>query len=142
MTTGLLLVAHGSPIQVANQDLFLLVEQLRCRCDYEVIEPAFLEGAMPSIPDGIAACVDKGVRRVVIIPYFLLPGKHVAEDLPRFVEHARRQHAEVEFVLAEPLRFSHRLGQAVLRRIEEANVLQWKAETAERGERHGSDGDV
>jgi sirohydrochlorin ferrochelatase len=142
MTTGVLIVAHGSPVQAANQELFDLVEQFRKQSCYALVEPAFLEGAPPSIPEAIGACVAKGAGKVVITPYFLLPGKHVQEDLPAFLADAKKRYPKVQFVLGEHLRFSDKLGQAVLGRIREANVLQWQTEPAERGEGHESGGSV
>ncbi|ARU63108.1 hypothetical protein CBW65_20585 [Tumebacillus avium] len=124
MTTGVLFVAHGSPVLAANQELFDLVEGVRARGLYEGVEPAFLEGASPSIPEGLAACVRQGADKVVVIPYFLLPGRHVSEDLPRFLAEARERYPQVKFVLGDYLRFSERTGQAVLRRIREAGMLQ------------------
>lgn len=142
MTTGVLFVAHGSLLSAANQELFDLIEAVKARGTYALVEPAFLEGASPSLPEGLSTCVAKGADKVVVIPYFLLLGKHVTDDLPRAIAAAKERFPPVEFVQGEHLSFSERLGAAVLSRIRETGVLQWEAESAERGERHGSDGDV
>ncbi|PWK14385.1 sirohydrochlorin chelatase [Tumebacillus permanentifrigoris] len=117
MRDAVLLIAHGSPVPAANADVHAMVEQVRARRGDVVVEPAFLEGTSPSIPEGIATCVRQGVQRVVVIPFFLLPGSHVSEDLPAFVEAARVEHPGVEFVLGQPLGADRLLREVVWARI-------------------------
>jgi sirohydrochlorin ferrochelatase len=117
MREALLLIAHGSPIPAANADLWALAEGVRARRGDLVVEPAFLEGTSPSIPEGIDACVRQGAERVAVIPFFLLPGSHVSEDLPAFVEAARREYPDVEFVLGEPLGTHPLLREVIWERI-------------------------
>ena len=121
MSTAVLLIAHGSPVQEANQDLFAMVELVRERGGYEFVEPAFLEGVSPSIPDGLDACVRQGAVRVVIIPYFLLPGSHVLEDIPELVGQARERYPDVEFVLGRHLGDHPLLAEVVRERLNEYN---------------------
>lgn len=120
MKTAILVVAHGSPVAKANEDLFDLVEQVRERSGYEIVEAAFLERARPSIPEGMDACVRQGAGRVVVLPFFLLLGAHVVEDLPRLVEEARERYSGVEFVLGRHLGDDDRVALAALERIREA----------------------
>lgn len=120
MKTAILVVAHGSPVVKANEDLFDLVEQVRERSGYEIVEAAFLERARPSIPEGMDACVRQGAGRVVVLPFFLLLGAHVVEDLPRLVEEARERHSGVVFVLGRHLGDDDRVALAALERIREA----------------------
>ena len=47
-----------------------------------------MEIATPSIPDGIKALLDQGVDEIVCHPYFLSPGRHVTEDIPKIVSQA------------------------------------------------------
>jgi len=116
--TGILLIAHGSPVQQANEDLLAVVGELRTRGRYDLVEPAYLEGASPSIPEGIRSCVEQGAERVVAIPYFLLPGGHVTLDLPAFMEEARTAYPDVEFALGRPLGDHPLLAEVVRERLE------------------------
>ena len=67
MTTALLLIAHGSRNQEANADLHHVVEEMRRRGPYAIVEPAFLELASPTIEEAGAraerACVRLGRHR-------------------------------------------------------------------------------
>lgn len=115
--TGVVLVAHGSPVPAANADLFELVTLVRGRGDFATVEPAFLEGVRPSIPEGIGACIRQGARVVVVVPYFLLLGRHVAHDLPALIREAEQQHPGVEIVLGKHLADHPLIGDILLERI-------------------------
>ncbi|HEU4963466.1 MAG TPA: CbiX/SirB N-terminal domain-containing protein [Bacilli bacterium] len=121
MSTAVLLIAHGSPRQAANQELFDLAARLEERRLYAHIQPAFLEGARPSIAEGIDACVAKGATRVIAIPYFLLAGKHVLQDVPAAVAAGRERHPQVEIALGRHLGHHPFLLDIALERLAEAN---------------------
>ena len=82
--TALLLVAHGSRRAASNTEVAQLAEQLQFNLqgDFAMVEAAFLELAGPSIPEGIQLCAESGVKNIVVLPYFLNTGRHVAEDIP------------------------------------------------------------
>ena len=84
---SLLLVAHGSRREQSNHEVKVLANKLKSRCGYEfpIIHAAFLEISDPLIPDGLQRCVDDGARSIMVLPYFLNTGRHVAEDIPRIV---------------------------------------------------------
>ncbi|MBL0387683.1 CbiX/SirB N-terminal domain-containing protein [Tumebacillus sp. ITR2] len=117
MREALLLIAHGSPVPAANRDLYEMVQLVRGRRGDVIVEPAFLEGTSPSIPEGIATCVRQGAERVVVIPFFLLPGGHVSEDLPAFVEEARAAYPAVEFFMGKPLGGHEQLREMIWEQI-------------------------
>src|SRR5262249_8411577 len=58
--TALLLIAHGSREQVANDDLHVLTARLRERNAYMMVEPAFLELESPTITEGAERCIQRG----------------------------------------------------------------------------------
>lgn len=94
---GLLLVAHGSRRQAANDEVRRLAARLRARLrrEFELTECAFLELAEPGIPAGLHALVEGGARDIVILPYFLVAGNHVANDIPAIVDAARARYPSV-----------------------------------------------
>lgn len=89
---GLVLVAHGSRRKQSNDEVVELAKQLQQRCQnqFACVHPGFLELAEPSIPGGIQLCIDAGATEVTVLPYFLNSGRHVIEDIPKFVEEARQ----------------------------------------------------
>ncbi len=67
----------------------------------EIVEHAFLQYVPPSLPDMVAHCVSKGAERVVIVPFFVQPGAHVAKDIPEAVEQLRRKYPRVIFSVTD-----------------------------------------
>lgn len=98
---ALLLVAHGSRRTASNLEVAQLAGQLQAslQADFMLVKSAFLELAEPSIPEGVAACVAAGATSVVVLPYFLNSGRHVAEDIPAEIEKARQQLPDIEIKL-------------------------------------------
>lgn len=94
----LLLVAHGSRREASNLEIRDLAAVLgsRARGRFDTVACAFLEIAGPSIPEGIEAAVQAGATEVVVLPYFLSAGRHVAEDIPRAVVVKQREHPGVQ----------------------------------------------
>ena len=70
---------------------------------YAIVEPAHMDLVEPSISTAFERCVRRGAKLLVIHPYFLLPGRHSEEDVPALAAEASRQHADVPFVVTEPL---------------------------------------
>jgi sirohydrochlorin ferrochelatase len=90
-------VAHGSRAEAANEAHRATAERLAADLDVPVVA-AFLELAEPSIPDAIVAAADAGADRVLVLPLFLYPGRHLVRDIPALVGEAvgRRPDAAVE----------------------------------------------
>lgn len=91
MTSAVVVVAHGSRAAAANDAHRALAADLAERVPVTVV-PAFLELADPDIPAGIAEAVAAGATEVVVLPYFLHPGRHLVEDIPALVDQARAAH--------------------------------------------------
>ncbi len=95
---GLLLVGHGSRA-IEGVDEFLATARLAVgQPDAWAVEPCFLEFAQPSIAEGFARLVRRGVRRVVVAPVILFAAGHIRRDIPRAVAAvaARHPHLAVE----------------------------------------------
>jgi sirohydrochlorin ferrochelatase len=120
MKTALLLIAHGSRHVEANADLLQLVNELRQRGEYAIVEAAYLELAEPSIERGAAECVQQGAKRVMLVPYFLSSGIHVRRDLTEVQQLLSENYPGVAFDLADPLGRHPLLVEVVLDRVHQA----------------------
>lgn len=118
--TALLLIAHGSRRPEANADLDHLAGVLRARGEWRHVQPAYLELCEPGIVAGGDGCVAAGATRVVLVPYFLSAGVHVAEDLTAARDELAKRHPAVQFVLAEPLGRHPLLADVVAERARKA----------------------
>jgi sirohydrochlorin ferrochelatase len=100
---GLLIVDHGSRRADSNQALLGIVEQFASRYGLENVEPAHMELAEPSIKTGFEKCVSRGARFVIVVPFFLLPGRHWDQDIPSLVAAAASGFPGTQHLVTAPL---------------------------------------
>ncbi len=114
--THLLIVAHGSRREASNDEVCRLADRVRALCAPGIaeVEVAFLELAEPSIAEGLARCVAKGAREIVVFPYFLAAGTHVALDIPEAVSAFELDHPDIRIRLTPYLGASEALPRAIL----------------------------
>lgn len=82
---GFLVVAHGSKKAEANDRVFALVSELKEYFQTDLFEPAFMEMAKPSIPEGVRALAAKDIDEIVVFPFFLFRGMHYSSDVPKII---------------------------------------------------------
>jgi len=130
---ALLLVDHGSKVRTANDHLRLVAELVQCRAKeqcqtsqdakppFSIIEIAHMELAEPSIEDGIEACLARGATSIVVLPYFLAPGRHAMTDIPRMVDEilAKRSRT-IPYRISPILGLHEYLADLVLLRAQES----------------------
>jgi sirohydrochlorin ferrochelatase len=126
--TAVLLIAHGSRHETANEDLRALVARVAAGGIYPIVEGCFLELAQPDLPTGGERCVSRGATRVLMVPYFLSAGVHIQRDLASAHDELRRRYPHVEFRLGSPLGPHPLLDDLVAARIAEAEQTGKKGE--------------
>lgn len=117
---ALLVLVHGSPKAEANDGMYQVVEMVRDRGAFPVVQVGFLECNAPAIPDAIEACVRQGADKIVAVPYFLHMGTHVADDLPALLEEGAARWPNVEFRMGEYIGRSEKLTELLAARANEA----------------------
>ena len=95
MKKGLLFIAHGSPSTAANTEFLTLSDRVRESKPNLLVAPCFLEGK-PSISDAIDNLVKRQAKEIIVLPYFLVAGKHIVTDVPTMIELKRKQYPEVK----------------------------------------------
>ena len=116
--TSIILFAHGSVVREANRQVCYLAEEVS-RLAHCPVDCAFLEQAPPDLPAAVAQAVERGARRIVVIPYFLTMGVHVRNDLPRLIDRQRSQFPGVEILVGQPLGDYPGMPQLILDRVRE-----------------------
>ena len=105
MRQGIIIVDHGSRRDESN----LMLEQVaalfarRFAKRYDIVEPAHMELAEPSIGTAYAKCVERGAQRVIVCPFFLGPGKHWTQDIPRLTAEAAAKFPGSQYHVAPTL---------------------------------------
>jgi len=119
--TGLLLVAHGSRRDASNEEIRSLTRALAQQSAgrYGAVECAFLELADPSIPDGLCALIERGIRRIILVPYFLSAGRHVAQDIPAEVARVLERYPQAEIRIAPYVGLAAGIPGLILRQAAE-----------------------
>jgi sirohydrochlorin ferrochelatase len=112
----LLLVAHGSRKEVANQE----VRELAARIEqhgtnsYQAVIPAFLEFAEPDVSGGIDYCAGLGAKNITVVPYFLSAGNHVNRDVPDQLQTARLRHPKINVQVTQHFGASNGIVESII----------------------------
>jgi len=101
--TAIIIVDHGSRRDASNKMLEAFVEQFAQTMPYDIVEPAHMELAEPSIATAFDRCVRRNAKRIVVTPYFLLPGKHWHQDIPQLTAEAAAKHPGIEYMVTAPI---------------------------------------
>lgn len=79
-----------------------VADMIRTKSDVPVYT-AHMELASPTIADGMAKCVDDGVEHVIVVPFFLSPGRHATTDVPNLAAEAAALNRNVSFEVRPPI---------------------------------------
>lgn len=116
---AVVLVDHGSRAEQANAQLDALAERVGAALPDCLVRAAHMELAEPALGQAIADCVREGATEIRVHPFFVAPGRHVREDIPRMVQEAVESHPNVSIRLTEPLGLHPSVVAAVLARLAE-----------------------
>ena len=114
---GVILVDHGSRRDESNQLLLQVVEAYRQHADWQIVEPAHMELAEPSIATAFASCVARGAALIVVFPYLLSPGRHWHRDIPDLAAKAAEDHRGIPYLVTAPLGLHQLILQVIDQRI-------------------------
>ena len=116
---GIVLFAHGSSVEEANEGVRELARQVRSTGPYAFVREAFLEMAQPDLGAALAEAAQAGLERVVIIPSFLTLGIPLRRDLPRLVEAHRPEHPALRVEVGSSLEGHPEMPAIILGRVRE-----------------------
>jgi sirohydrochlorin cobaltochelatase len=101
--TGVIVFTHGSRLKEGNDIMIRLVDQLRARLGDSLVEPCFMELGQPDMYTAIAKLVAAGCNHIFGYAFFLVPGKHLREDIPAIFRCALADHPDVTWEITEPM---------------------------------------
>src|SRR4051794_13438182 len=119
MTTAIIIVDHGSRRDESNKMLEEVARlfQQRFARQYDIVEPAHMEIAEPSIASAYAKAVQRGATRIIVCPFFLGPGKHWTSDIPSLTAAAAQQHPSTRYHVTQPLGIDDLILDLIQKRI-------------------------
>lgn len=117
--TGIILIGHGSK---AAEALEILVNvRLKLEKAFPVpMRMASLQHNRPFFSDAVIELVIEGIKKIVVVPFFLYPGNHVISDIPEIINDEKKKHPDIEFYLAGHLGADRRIVEVVIDRIADA----------------------
>ncbi len=115
--TAVIIVDHGSRRSESNLMFEHFVAHFNEHAPYRIVEPAHMEMSEPTIGTAFDRCVAHGAKRVVVCPYFLLPGKHWDTDIPALVAAAARRHPGVAHMVTAPIGLHPMMHEVIGSRI-------------------------
>lgn len=118
--TGIVLVDHGSRRDASNRMLEEVAAAFERQSRWQIVEPAHMELAEPSIATAFRRCVERGATLVVVFPYLLSPGRHWKEDIPRLAAEAASPYRGVRYLVTEPFGVHPLMLEVVEQRIASA----------------------
>ena len=119
---ALILFAHGSRVESANDGVRAVARDLAQLGSFRNVAPAFLELGQPDLAAAVSALISEGIRRIVVIPYFLTLGLHMERDLPQLLAGIRRAHPDLDIRVTPPLEGHPGLIGVLLERAQEALI--------------------
>ncbi len=126
---GVILVDHGSRREESNVLLIDVVRDFAAASGLPIVEPAHMELAEPSIATAFGRCAKRGAKTVVVFPYFLLPGRHWHDDIPRLAAEAAERHPGIRYLVTAPFGLHPLMSEVIGGRI--AHCLAHTAGTAD-----------
>ena len=90
MTTGIIVFAHGSRIEPANQAVRSAAADLARAGDYSIVEAAFLELGTPRLDEAADLLVARGVE-------------HLERDLPAIIERISNKNPNLQVIVTASL---------------------------------------
>lgn len=115
-----IVLGHGSRSPEATAQFIAVVDRLRARGVSELVLPAFMELASPSLPDAFAAAAAAGATAVTVLPCFLFQGNHIKRDVPALLAELHQQYPALSLRYGTPLGTDERVVDILCARLEEA----------------------
>jgi len=118
--TAIIILGHGSKVKKANTALLRIIRDIKSKGGLKIIEPSYLQLHDPNIQATVKKIVEKGCKKIVIVPFFLFMGNHVLRDIPNEIKRQAQLYKDVEFIYAKNIGQDKRISDIVLDCIKEA----------------------
>jgi precorrin-8X/cobalt-precorrin-8 methylmutase len=104
-------------LKASGVAMLTIADQLRRLGVAPVVEAGFLNFSQPTFAEAVASAVQQGASRIIVLPYFLVPGYYVANELPALVRMVAADYPHLSFTVAEGLGAHPALVKLALKRL-------------------------
>ncbi len=125
---GVILLGHGSRREQGNDDIKKMAAMVQQADPQGIYEAAFLSLSKPGLREAIDRLSERGVKRIIIMPIFLVAGNHISIDIPEEVEKQKNHYPHLEFVMARYLGSDPAIIKLIQERISEVATSKQEGE--------------
>jgi len=116
---ALILLAHGSRREESAQEVLQMAQELEMRAkktgQFNTVKPAFMQFCGPDfyqvvdeimqydLKNSSDSTSPNNLKEIMVLPYFISAGSHVAEDIPKLVEKAVKKYPDISFTVTPHL---------------------------------------
>lgn len=111
---AMILFSHGSLLCGSGEALAAHAARLRAQGRWPMVEVGYMNYSEPTFAEAVARCEAQGATRIVVVPFFLVPGYFVTNSLPEHLERAKADFPGLEFVVAEAIGYDERLADMLI----------------------------
>ncbi len=119
MSEGIIVLSHGSRNLEAQIMLDQILLLLQTKKPEACIKGAFLEFNQPDLGQALRNMAEQGVGKILVLPLFLLWGRHIMEHIPAILNQVRKLYPDLELKLADPLGADARIAEILWDRWQE-----------------------
>ena len=101
MKTAVIILGHGSKSRDADEAIRRVAAEVKGLGGYDIVEHAFLQYMQPGLEKALEQCIRQDAQKIVIVPFFMQSGGHVARDIPELAGKARKQYPAIDIVVTD-----------------------------------------
>lgn len=117
MSTGFIVLGHGSKVPETIRILRDITESLKSRLQLDQVRYAALQFNEPDLPETIDLLAKDGITDIVVLPLFLTDGNHVREDIPEIIAEQCNKYPTLNIKLACHIGADTRITDILVDRI-------------------------
>ncbi|MBS3908240.1 MAG: precorrin-8X methylmutase [Actinobacteria bacterium] len=119
MSTGFIVLGHGSKVEETKEILEEIAATLRSRLQSEFVRYAALQFNEPDLPEVIESLADEGVTELIIMPLFMVDGNHIRQDIPEIIRDEEVKYPLLKIKVAEHIGPDVRIADILIERANE-----------------------
>ena len=111
---ALILFSHGSLLCGAGEALDAHAGRLRASGEWPLVTVGYMNYSEPTFAQAVAVCAASGATRIVVLPFFLVPGFFVSKTLPDQLQAVQADYPDLEFVVADAIGYDPGLADVLI----------------------------
>ncbi|MEG0439762.1 MAG: CbiX/SirB N-terminal domain-containing protein [Solibacillus sp.] len=116
--TAILLIARGSSDLEAKEEFYKISHRLAGQIDVPIFETAFMGVTTPTVEQGIETCMERGAKRIIMLPYFLFTGI-LMKRMSHMATEFSKQYPDIDITIANYFGYHPKLQNVLLERLQQ-----------------------